>query len=90
MQLKVKQFLLISAITTLLMRAACLHVFSIDVSTDNLEDDELCKITLSLDTGTLDVGKYQWDLFLWSGDHPIKCLVKGQVNIIEGVSNRGK
>ena len=64
--------------------------FSIDVSTDNLEDDELCKITLSLDTGSLDVGKYQWDLFLWSGDHPIKCLVKGQLNIIQGISNRGK
>jgi hypothetical protein len=64
--------------------------FSIEVSTDNLEDDELCKITLSLDTGTLDVGKYQWDLFLWSGDHPIKCLVKGQLNIIQGISNRGK
>ena len=45
---------------------------------------------VSLDTNNLEVGKYQWDLFLWSNDHPIKCLVKGQVNIIEGVSNRGK
>lgn len=64
--------------------------FSIDVSTDNLEDDELCKITLSLDTNALEAGKYQWDLFLWNGDRPVKCLVKGQVNIIEGISNRGK
>lgn len=64
--------------------------FNIDVSTDDLEVNELCKIALSLDTNSLEVGKYQWDLFLWSGDHPIKCLVKGQVNIIEGVSNRGK
>ena len=64
--------------------------FSINVSTDNLEDDEACKIALSLDTGALEVGKYQWDLFLWSGDRPVKCLVKGQVNIIEGISNRGK
>lgn len=64
--------------------------FNIDVSEDDLEANELCKIVLSLDTNSLEAGKYQWDLFLWSGDHPIKCLVKGQINIIEGVSNRGK
>lgn len=64
--------------------------FSIDVSTDDLEADEVCKITLSLDTKDLKVGTYQWDLFLWSESHPIKCLVKGQVNISEGISNRGK
>lgn len=64
--------------------------FNIDVSEDDLEANELCKIALSLDTNGLEVGKYQWDLFLWNGDHPIKCLVKGQVNIIEGISNRGK
>lgn len=64
--------------------------FNINVSEVDLEADELCKIDLSLDTNSLEVGKYQWDLFLWSGDHPIKCLVKGQINIIEGVSNRGK
>ena len=57
---------------------------------DALKDDEACKITLSLDTNTLEAGKYQWDLFLWNGDRPIKCLVKGQVNVIEGISNRGK
>ena len=64
--------------------------FNINVSEVDLGADELCKIDLSLDTNSLEVGKYQWDLFLWSGDHPIKCLVKGQINIIEGVSNRGK
>ena len=36
------------------------------------------------------VRKYQWDLFIWNGNRPIKCLVKGQVDIIEGISNRGK
>lgn len=64
--------------------------FDIDVSTDELENDEASKITLSLDTNSLAVGNYQWDLFIWSGEHPIKCLVKGQVTIVEGVSNRGK
>ena len=64
--------------------------FDIGVSTDKLESDEACKITLSLDTNMLEAGKYQWDLFLWNGDRPIKCLVKGQVNVIEGISNRGK
>ena len=64
--------------------------FNIDVSRDDLEADEGCKIALSLDTNDLKVGNYQWDLFLWSGNHPIKCLVKGQINVIEGVSNRGK
>lgn len=64
--------------------------FNIDVSEDDLEANEVCKIALSLDTNGLEVGKYQWDLFLWNGDRPIKCLVKGQVNVIEGISNRGK
>lgn len=64
--------------------------FDISVSIDKLESDEASKITLSLDTNTLEVGKYQWDLFLWNGNRPIKCLVKGQVDIIEGISNRGK
>lgn len=64
--------------------------FDIGVSEDDLEANEVCKIALSLDTNGLAVGKYQWDLFLWSGDRPIKCLVKGQVNVIEGISNRGK
>ena len=64
--------------------------FDISVSTDNLENDEASKITLSLDTNTLEVGKYQWDLFILNGNRPIKCLVKGQVDIIEGISNRGK
>ena len=64
--------------------------FSIVVYNDDKKDDEACKITLSLDTNMLEAGKYQWDLFLWNGDRPIKCLVKGQVNVIEGISNRGK
>lgn len=64
--------------------------FNIDVSEDDLEANEVCKIALSLDTNGLEVGKYQWDLFLWNDDRPIKCLVKGQVNVIEGISNRGK
>lgn len=41
--------------------------FDIGVSTDELESDEASKITLSLDTNALEVGKYQWDLFIWSG-----------------------
>ncbi len=64
--------------------------FNIDVSEDDLEADEGCKIALSLDTNSLKAGTYQWDLFLWNENRPIKCLVKGQVNVIEGVSNRGK
>ena len=64
--------------------------FNIEVSYENLKPDEACKIALHLDTSVLDIGKYQWDLFLWVGDHPVKCLVKGQIDIINGVSNRGK
>ena len=64
--------------------------FDVAVSQEGLEGDELSKIILSLDTNSLAVGKYQWDLFIWNGDHPIKCLVKGQITIVEGVSNRGK
>ena len=64
--------------------------FNIEVSYEDLNPDEACKIALSLDTSGLYIGKYQWDLFLWVGDHPIKCLVKGQIDLINGVSNRGK
>ena len=64
--------------------------FDIAVSQEGLEGDELSKIILSLDTNTLDYGKYYWDLFLWSGEKPIKCLIKGEITIAEGISNRGK
>ena len=64
--------------------------FNIEVSKDNLTADERCRIIISLDTNGLKVGKYVWDLFIWGGSHPVKCLVKGKVTILEGVSNRGK
>lgn len=64
--------------------------FNIEVSKDNLTADEGCKIILSLDTNGLNVGTHQWDLFIWAGNRPIKCLVKGQLTILQGVSNRGK
>ena len=64
--------------------------FNIEVSYEDLKPDEACKIALHLDTSVLDIRKYQWDLFLWVGDHPVKCLVKGQIDIINGVSNRGR
>ena len=38
--------------------------FDIDVSTDELENDEASKITLSLDTNALAVGKYQGLIYL--------------------------
>lgn len=64
--------------------------FNIDVSKDNLTADERCRIILSLDTKELNVGRYAWDLFIWAGGRPVKCLVRGQLTILEGVSNRGK
>lgn len=57
---------------------------------DNLTADESCRIILSLDTNELHAGRYAWDLFIWAGSRPIKCLIKGQLTILEGVSNRGK
>ena len=44
----------------------------------------------AVDTNELHAGRYAWDLFIWAGSRPIKCLVKGQLTILEGVSNRGK
>ena len=64
--------------------------FNITVSKDNLAAGERCRIILSLDTKELLDGRYAWDLFVWAGDRPVKCLVKGQLTILEGVSNRGK
>ena len=64
--------------------------FNITVSKDNLAAGERCRIILSLDTKNLNVGRYVWDLFIWADGRPVKCLVKGQLTILEGVSNRGK
>ena len=64
--------------------------FNIAVSKDNLAAGESCRIILSLDTNELHAGRYAWDLFIWAGSRPVKCLVKGQLTILEGVSNRGK
>ena len=64
--------------------------FDIEVSQEGLEADELSKIILSLDTDTLNCGKYYWDLFQWVGKNPSKCLIKGELTITEGISNRGK
>lgn len=63
--------------------------FNVTVAKDNLATGER-RIILSLDTNELYAGRYVWDLFVWAGSRPIKCLVKGQLTILEGVSNRGK
>lgn len=64
--------------------------FNITVSKDNLAAGECCRIILSLDTKEFLDGRYVWDLFVWADGRPVKCLVKGQLTILEGVSNRGK
>lgn len=64
--------------------------FDIQTTTDGLADGERCKIILTLDTNNLACGNYQYDLFIWAGSRSMKCLVKGQLTILEGVSNRGK
>ena len=64
--------------------------FDIQTTTDGLADGERCKIILTLDTNNLVHGNYQYDLFVWAGSKPVKCLVGGQISIVEGISNRGK
>ena len=64
--------------------------FNVTVSKDNLAAGERCRIILSLDTKEFLDGRYVWDLFVWVDGRPVKCLVKGQLTILEGVSNRGK
>lgn len=64
--------------------------FNIEVLHDDLAQGEACKIKLVIDTNLVKAGGYVWDLFLWGGSRPIKCLVRGKLTIAEGVSNRGK
>ena len=64
--------------------------FDIQTTTEGLADGERCKIILTLDTNNLVRGNYQYDLFVWAGSKPVKCLVGGQISIVEGISNRGK
>lgn len=64
--------------------------FDIQTTTDGIADGERCKITLTLDTNNLACGNYQYDLFVWAGSKPIKCLISGQISIVDGISNRGK
>lgn len=58
--------------------------------TTELQDGEKSKLNLTLDTNSITSGTYYWDLFIWAGNRPVKCLVKGKILIKQGISNRGK
>lgn len=64
--------------------------FAITNSNQPLLDGEKSKLNLTLDTNSIDGGTYYWDLFIWAGNRPVKCLVKGKIIIKQGISNRGK
>lgn len=64
--------------------------FVITKSEQPLFDGEKSKLNLTLDTNLIDSGTYYWDLFIWAGNRPVKCLVKGKIIIKQGISNRGK
>ena len=69
---------------------ACLRRYSWDDSEQPLLEGEKSKLNLTLDTNSIDSGTYYWDLFIWAGNRPVKCLVKGKIIIKQGISNRGK
>ena len=64
--------------------------FVITNSTSELLDGEKCKLNLTLDSNSIDSGTYYWDLFVWVGNRPVKCLVKGKIIIKQGIRDRGK
>lgn len=64
--------------------------FVITNSEQPLLEVEKSKLNLTLDTNSIDSGTYYWDLFIWAGNRPVKCLVKGKIIIRQGISNRGK
>ena len=64
--------------------------FVITNSTSELLEGEKSKLNLTLYTNSIDSGTYYWDLFIWAGNRPVKCLVKGKIIIKQGISNRGK
>lgn len=64
--------------------------FVITNSEQPLLEGEKSKLNLTLDTNSIDSGTYYWDLFIWAGNRPVKCLVNGEIIIKQGISNRGK
>lgn len=64
--------------------------FVITNNTSELSEGEKSKLNLTLDTYSINSGTYYWDLFIWAGNRPVKCLVKGKIIIKQGISNRGK
>ena len=64
--------------------------FVITNSGEPLLDGEKSKLNLTLDTNSIDSGTYFWDLFIWAGNRPVKCLIKRKDIIKQGISNRGK
>lgn len=64
--------------------------FVITNSEQPLFEGKKSKLNLMLDTNSIDSGTYYWDLFVWAGNRPVKCLVKGKIIIKQGISNRGK
>ena len=63
-----------------------LAVFEINADTK----EQSATVKLKASSEHLSVGKYYYDVWFWANNKPKKCILKGVINVGEGVSNRGK
>lgn len=63
-----------------------LAVFDANVDTK----EQSAVVNLKASSEHLSVGKHYYDVWIWANGKPKKCILKGVVNVGEGVSNRGK
>ncbi|RGZ81775.1 hypothetical protein DW971_02350 [Veillonella parvula] len=63
-----------------------LAAFEINVDTK----EQSATVNLKASSEHLSVGKHYYDVWIWVNNKPKKCILKGVINVGEGVSNRGK
>lgn len=63
-----------------------LAVFEASVETA----EQSATVTLKASSEHLSIGKHYYDVWIWASGKPKKCIIKGIINVGEGVSNRGK
>ena len=64
--------------------------FAISVNKDDLQPGDSININMVAETSSIKLNKVHYDLFIWSGHKPIKCLLRGKIFIHDSVSDRGK
>lgn len=64
------------------------YLAAFEITADTQEHKATIKLKASSEQ--LLLGKHYYDVWIWLNGKPNKCILKGVINVGEGVSNRGK